>query len=64
MTNGGVSIVDGTTLAFVKWVKTFDSPVPDVKYSPDGQCLAAASHDLFIDVFSVTQNYTKIGAAP
>jgi WD40 repeat protein len=63
MTNGGMSIMDGTTLAFVKWVKTFESAVADVKFSPDGEFLAAASHDLFIDVFSVSKGYTKLGMA-
>ena len=64
MTNGGMSIMDGTTLAFVKWVKTFESAVADVKFSPDGEYLAAASHDLFIDVFSVSKGYTKLGTPP
>eukprot|EP00976_Prorocentrum_cordatum_P064005 1177310-Prorocentrum_minimum.AAC.1 len=62
MADGGVNVVDAGTLQFYKALKTFEtaSPVSDVRYSPDGRVLAAASN-LFIDLYDARRNYTKLG---
>lgn len=58
--NGGLHVLDARSLQRAHWAKTFDSTVSDVKYSPDGSLLAAASNDQFVDVFDRSQGYKRI----
>ena len=33
----------------------------EMKYSPDGGCLAVGSNDNFVDIYSVAQRYKRVG---
>ena len=58
--NGGVHVLDAKSLIRVKWMKTLNEYVTDVKFSPDGTLLAAASADQRIDVYERKSGYKKI----
>mmetsp|Transcript_7472 Transcript_7472/g.24809 ORF Transcript_7472/g.24809 Transcript_7472/m.24809 type:complete len:915 (+) Transcript_7472:548-3292(+) len=59
--NGGVHVVDAETLQPLHWVKTFETAVDDIRFCPNSRFLAAASHDTFIDIFSVDEDFARIG---
>jgi WD40 repeat protein len=58
--NGGVHVLDAATLVRVRWIKTFSQPVTDLKYSPDGELLAACSSERRIDVYDVRRGYKLV----
>ena len=58
--NGGVHVLDAKSLIRLKWMKTLSEYVTDVKFSPDGELLAAASADQRIDVYERKGGYKKI----
>ena len=55
--NGGVHVLDAATLTRTRWIKTHDRAVTDLKYSPDGESLAACSSDRRVDVYDVRKAY-------
>ena len=58
--NGGVHVLDAATLVRARWIKTFSQTVTDVKYSPDGELLAACSSERRVDVYDVRRGYARI----
>eukprot|EP00163_Fabomonas_tropica_P034258 TRINITY_DN93_c0_g1_i1.p1 TRINITY_DN93_c0_g1~~TRINITY_DN93_c0_g1_i1.p1 ORF type:complete len:2052 (-),score=797.91 TRINITY_DN93_c0_g1_i1:729-6884(-) len=62
--NGGVMIVDGSTLEQKELFRHRKEAIHAIKYSPDGLRLAVGSHDNFIDLYKVkasTKNYKRYG---
>ena len=58
--DGGIHVLDATSLVRVRWLKTFDGVVTAVVFSPDGSMLAAASADRRVDVFDVAAGYKRM----
>ena len=48
-------------LSEVTHIKDRKEVIHELKYSPDGQHLAVGSNDNFVDIYSVTQRYKKVG---
>ena len=57
---GGVHVLDAESLVRVRWIKTLDSVVMDVKFSPDGRYLVAAAAERCADVYDCERGYKKI----
>lgn len=48
-------------LSEVTHIKDRKEVIHELKFSPDGQHLAVGSNDNFVDIYSVTQRYKKVG---
>ena len=48
-------------LSEVAHIKDRKEVIHELKYSPDGQHLAVGSNDNFVDIYSVSQRYKKVG---
>ena len=59
MTSGTIRVLDFKTLEPIFTNKDLTQGVADLKFSPDGRWLAAASNDTFIDVFDRQKGYAK-----
>ena len=57
---GGVHVLDAESLVRTRWIKTLDGVVTDVKFSPDGRYLVAASQERCADVYDCERGYKKI----
>jgi len=59
MTSGTIRVLDFKTIEPIFTNKDLTQGVADLKFSPDGHWLAAASNDTFIDVFDRQKGYAK-----
>ena len=55
-----VHVLDAESLVRTRWIKTLDGVVADVKFSPDGRYLVAASQERCADVYDCERGYKKI----
>jgi len=60
--SGEILILDAETLKTERKLKDRSVKIDDVKFSKDGRFLAAGTHDNFIDIYHIEQDYKKIGS--
>ena len=61
LAGGGLVVLSADSLDTVHAKKDREEPIHEVKYSPNGQFLAAGSHDNYIDVYDVSKQYGRMG---
>ena len=63
LAGGGLVVLSADSLDTMHAKKDREEPIHELKYSPNGQYLAAGSHDNYIDVYDVGKNYGRTGVA-
>eukprot|EP00003_Mantamonas_plastica_P007140 TRINITY_DN1595_c0_g1_i1.p1 TRINITY_DN1595_c0_g1~~TRINITY_DN1595_c0_g1_i1.p1 ORF type:complete len:1924 (+),score=719.51 TRINITY_DN1595_c0_g1_i1:2008-7779(+) len=60
--NGSVCVLDANTLedAGIRFQHRREE-ISDIKYSPDGRFVAVGSHDNFVDVYAVQEDFKRVG---